>query len=185
MEGDFCDYYPEVVITYATGKRDGVDADGSGLGLLYTRLVAQGLHSHGISSFSLAHVPVGTNRTLLIDKMTAAKALVVIHTPDLFESQACLYEIMAAFDQSLTVIPLIFESGVGKWHIKVGSLEQGADTASNEGTEVMPTCLQTPNSAPLKHMNPRPPSSTFTTTTTTTTSISCLPGAKRRSLRRF
>ena len=142
VEGDFCDYYPEVVITYATGKRDGVDADGSGLGLLYTRLVAQGLHSHGISSFSLAHVPVGTNRTLLIDKMTAAKALVVIHTPDLFESQACLYEIMAAFDQSLTVFPLTFESAVGKWHIKVGSLEQGADTASNEGPEVMPTCCK-------------------------------------------
>ena len=49
---EFDDYQPEVIITSAIGQRSGVDADGCGLGLLYTRLLVQVGITHYVQIFA-------------------------------------------------------------------------------------------------------------------------------------
>ena len=87
-----------------------------------------------MSSFSMAHLPVGASHELLIDKMNTAKALIVIQSAASFESQTCLQEVMAAFDQKITILPLVFEVTKEIWRTGTGSLVE--DIGAEEGPKV-------------------------------------------------
>ena len=82
----------------------------------------------------MAHLPVGASHELLIDKMNTAKALIVIQSAALFESQTCLQEVMAAFDQKITILPLVFEVTEGIWCTETGPLVE--DIGAEEGPKV-------------------------------------------------
>lgn len=87
-----------------------------------------------MSSFSMAHLPVSASHELLIEKMNTAKALIVIESAALFESQTCLQEVMSAFDQKMTVVPLVFEVTKRIWSTEIGPLVE--DFGAEEGPKV-------------------------------------------------
>ena len=61
IRGPVNNFSPKVMISYATGMRDGLDGDGCGLGMQYCHLVARHLERAGISSFAGLHVEGGHN----------------------------------------------------------------------------------------------------------------------------
>ena len=60
ISGEFKDYYPEVVISYATDHRN-IDAQGAGPGMVYAAAVALALQDWNIPCFTGLHVPAGEN----------------------------------------------------------------------------------------------------------------------------
>jgi len=68
VKGAVDDYWPRVIVSYATGTRDkshgyksDLDGDGCGLGMQYLNLVVRHLERAGIPSFSGLHVAGGNN----------------------------------------------------------------------------------------------------------------------------
>ena len=61
VRGPVDEYWPKVMISYATGRRAGLDGEGCGLGMKYAYLLARSLDRHGISCFSGLHVAGGQN----------------------------------------------------------------------------------------------------------------------------
>ena len=68
VRGPVEDFWPKVMISYATGTRDlkrgyecDLDGDGCGLGMQYANLLARALDRGGISCFSGLHVAGGQN----------------------------------------------------------------------------------------------------------------------------
>jgi len=53
---DYDSYYPEVVVSYATGRRSN-DAEGTGPGMYYANQLMMFLYGFGIQCFSGLHVP--------------------------------------------------------------------------------------------------------------------------------
>jgi hypothetical protein len=54
------DFYPEVVLSYASGRRPG-NAEGTGPGFVQAFQVISMLEEHGIECFSGLHIPAGGN----------------------------------------------------------------------------------------------------------------------------
>ena len=63
VQGNLEEYNPPVMISYATGTRQDLDAEGGGPGMLYAQLIAWTLAQHGIDTFSGLHVPAGAGRS--------------------------------------------------------------------------------------------------------------------------
>ena len=68
VRGPVEDFWPKVMISYATGTRDlkrgcerDLDGDGCGPGMQYANLLARALDRRGISCFSGLHVAGGQN----------------------------------------------------------------------------------------------------------------------------
>ena len=59
VPGPINEFWPKVMISYATGRRTGLDGEGCGLGMQYAHLLARTLNRHGISCFSGLHVAGG------------------------------------------------------------------------------------------------------------------------------
>jgi hypothetical protein len=57
---DFKRFYPEVVVSYASGRRPG-DADGTGPGFVQAYQFIKLLQQHGYECFSGLHIPAGVN----------------------------------------------------------------------------------------------------------------------------
>ena len=116
--GDANEYYPKVCISYATGRRDGRDAQGCGPGMFYAARLAHALHKRGINVFSGLHVGAGADWHVFMDKLSGrfseCKLLVVIVTPDLYKSRPCLAEISCAIESGLKILPLLFENPIPK-----------------------------------------------------------------------
>ena len=64
VEGDVNSFYPEVLISYATGQRDS-DAKGCGPGMYYAKAVADKLADQHVRTFSGLHVGTGVNWRVL------------------------------------------------------------------------------------------------------------------------
>ena len=109
----FDDFYPEVVISYASGRRSGRDCDGAGPGMYYAAGVLGLLHERGVRCFSGLHVPPGTDWEVFMLRLNSrfaqAKVLIVVLTAALFESKPCLKEINAAIRKGIPVLPIRFE----------------------------------------------------------------------------
>eukprot|EP00937_MAST-01D_sp_MAST-1D-sp2_P002440 g2440.t1 len=52
VRGDVKDFFPPVLLSYATGRRDGIDAEGTGPGMFYAMWIAQLLQERGVEYFS-------------------------------------------------------------------------------------------------------------------------------------
>ena len=61
VRGPVEEFWPKVMISYATGRRAGLDGEGCGLGMKYAYLLARSLDRRGISCFSGLHVAGGQN----------------------------------------------------------------------------------------------------------------------------
>jgi len=112
----FQDFYPEVVISYASGRRSGRDCDGAGPGMYYAAGILKILHERGVRCFSGLHVPPGTDWEVFMLRLNSrraqAKVLIVVLTAALFESKPCLKEINAAIKKGIPVLPIRFEDKV-------------------------------------------------------------------------
>jgi hypothetical protein len=112
----FQDFYPEVVISYASGRRPGRDCDGAGPGMYYAAGILKILHERGVRCFSGLHVPPGTDWEVFMLRLNSrraqAKVLIVVLTAALFESKPCLKEINAAIKKGIPVLPIRFEDKV-------------------------------------------------------------------------
>eukprot|EP00937_MAST-01D_sp_MAST-1D-sp2_P003748 g3748.t1 len=113
VRGDINDYYPSVLITYATGRRKGVDDEGTGPGMYYALWLAMMLQQHGVDCFSGLHVPAGCDWRVFIDKLggrfSECTHLIVVQTDALYRSRPCLREIFTAIDKRRTILPVLFE----------------------------------------------------------------------------
>ena len=66
VRGDVDDWYPETALSYATGSRKGVDAEGAGPGMIYAAGLIQALFAAEIDTFSGLQIPPGENwKTLM------------------------------------------------------------------------------------------------------------------------
>ena len=109
----FQDFYPEVVISYASGRRSGRDCDGAGPGMYYAAGILKILHERGVRCFSGLHVPPGTDWEVFMLRLNSrraqAKVLIVVLTAALFDSKPCLKELNAAIKKGIPVLPIRFE----------------------------------------------------------------------------
>eukprot|EP00900_Chrysochromulina_parva_P004828 jgi/Chrpa1/14346/Chrysochromulina_OHIO_Genome00022434-RA len=109
----FKDFYPEVVISYASGRRSGRDCEGAGPGMYYAASILGLLHERGVRCFSGLHVPPGTDWEVFMLRLNSrraqAKVLIVLLTAALFESKPCLKEINTAIKRGIPVLPIRFE----------------------------------------------------------------------------
>ena len=114
----FKDFYPEVVISYASGRRSGRDCDGAGPGMYYAVGVLGLLHERGVRCFSGLHVPPGTDWEVFMLRLNSrraqAKVLIVVLTAALFDSKPCLKELNAAIKKGIPVLPIRFEDKLPK-----------------------------------------------------------------------
>ena len=114
-EGAFEKYYPEVVISYATGRRE-QDCVGAGPGMYYAAGFIRILHQCGVRCFSGLHVPVGVDWKVFMLRLDGrhanAKVLIVLKTKALYESEPCLKELNCAIERKIPLIPIVFEEGL-------------------------------------------------------------------------
>jgi hypothetical protein len=114
VTGDLHDYYPKVLVSYATGNRKDVDAPGCGPGMFYAKAVVDELLKVGVNTFSGLHVPLGVDWEVFIEKLNSrfseCKVLVVVVTPALYESKPCLEEIFNALKGGVRILPVLFEN---------------------------------------------------------------------------
>eukprot|EP00618_Florenciella_parvula_P018932 CAMPEP_0119475376 /NCGR_PEP_ID=MMETSP1344-20130328/6287_1 /TAXON_ID=236787 /ORGANISM="Florenciella parvula, Strain CCMP2471" /LENGTH=223 /DNA_ID=CAMNT_0007508883 /DNA_START=196 /DNA_END=863 /DNA_ORIENTATION=+ len=115
VKGELNAYYPEVLISYATGRREG-DAPGCGPGMLYCKKICELLEAKNIDTFSGLHVPAGTDWKVFLLKLNSrfanCKVLIVVVSPALYESIPCLNEIFDALTskKGVKIIPVLFEN---------------------------------------------------------------------------
>lgn len=117
VKGNVEQFYPKVCISYATGRREDVDAPGCGPGMFYASSIAHTLTTeNGIDVFTGLHVPAGEDWHVFLDKLSGrfseCQLLIVIVTPALFQSKPCLEEIDGALDAGLKILPLLFENPI-------------------------------------------------------------------------
>ena len=108
----FDEYYPEVVLSYATGRRE-QDCPGAGPGMYYAAGIVRILHECGLQCFSGLHVPVGRDWKVFMlrikGRQANAKVLIIIKTAALYESKPCLEEINSAIEREIPLIPICFQ----------------------------------------------------------------------------
>ena len=69
VQGDIDKYYPEDIITYATGHRKDVDAEGTGPGMFYALWLALLLQVRRLECFSGLCVGGGINWKIFLEKI--------------------------------------------------------------------------------------------------------------------
>ena len=138
MEGEF---WPEVMFSYATGKRPR-DAEGTGPGLIHAARLALCFHREGnlpppalclypyntnatsilpscegIQVFSGLHVSASENWRVYFPKLSSrfskCRVLIVLLTKALYTSLNCLEEIYTGLSEKKVthIIPVVFEDG--------------------------------------------------------------------------
>ena len=110
------EYWPRVIISYATGTRDkwhgheqDLNGEGCGLGMQYCQIVVRQLERAGIQCFSGLHVAGGNNWRIYFEKLQRADVMLAIMSPAFFESGPCFEEQIEARRHGLKVIPLLFQ----------------------------------------------------------------------------
>ena len=107
VKGEFDNFYPEVVLSYASGARRG-DAEGTGPGFIQAYQFIQLLKQNGILCFSGLHVPTGVNwRTFilrLVGEKAKAKVFIALLDHAYFESVPCMMELNAAVEANVEIV---------------------------------------------------------------------------------
>jgi len=79
VEGDIANFYPAVVVSYASGRRSN-DAEGTGPGFVHGFQFIKQLKQNGISCFSGLHVPAGEEWRIFLLRLRGAKAEAKVFT---------------------------------------------------------------------------------------------------------
>ncbi len=107
VKGEFDNFYPEVVLSYASGARRG-DAEGKGPGFIQAYQFIQLLKQNGILCFSGLHVPAGVNwKTFFLrldGEKAKAKVLIALLHHAYFESIPCMMELNAAVEAKVEIV---------------------------------------------------------------------------------
>ena len=116
--GDVLRYCPELMLSYATGPRDG-DAEGAGPGLVVAAKLIKRFKDAGMPSFSGLHVPDGHDWKMYFEKLDSQKfpeqakcrVLLVLVTRAFYLSLPCLEEVATALacPKVTLIIPLRIE----------------------------------------------------------------------------
>ena len=107
VKGNMEEFYPEVVLSYASGRRPG-DAEGTGPGFIQAYQFIQLLKQNGIMCFSGLHVPAGgdweTFFLRLNDEKANAKVFIALLDHAYFESIPCMMELHAAVKAKVEIV---------------------------------------------------------------------------------
>ena len=105
--GDIANYYPEVVVSYASGRRPN-DAEGTGPGFVHGYQFIKQLKQNGISCFSGLHVPAGGDWETFFLRLRGAKAKAKVFIALLnyayFDSIPCMMELHAAIEAKVEIV---------------------------------------------------------------------------------
>ena len=175
VKGTVAEFRPPVMISYATGQREG-DAAGCGPGMLYAQAVTDELLRRGVDAFTGLHVGAGDDWRIFIDKLrgettlaedSACKVLIVIVTPALYQSRHCLEEIFTALEEGIHIIPMLFENPIPpdsqRWPMVLNELDRSHSTPDSERVEMRTRVLR--RSADLfgaRNVIPAPPGDVVT-----------------------
>ena len=107
VPGSMKEFYPEVVLSYASGKRPG-DADGTGPGFVQAFQFIQLLKQNDIICFSGLHVPAGGNWETYFLRLKGekanAKVFIALLDHAYFESIPCMMELHAAIEAKVEIV---------------------------------------------------------------------------------
>jgi hypothetical protein len=110
VDGDIDDFYPEVVVSYASGRRPDVDAEGTGPGFVQAFHFIKLLKQNGHQCFSGLHVPVAENWKIFMLRLRGedakAKVMVALLNDAYFQSIPCLKELEAAMKGGVKILPV-------------------------------------------------------------------------------
>jgi hypothetical protein len=112
VEDDIDNFYPQVVVSYASGQRPN-DAKGTGPGLLQAFQFIKQLKENGHMCFSGLHVPVGEDWKIFLLRLdsgeTKAKVFIALLTRAYFQSQACMEEMFKAIKENVKIVLVALE----------------------------------------------------------------------------
>ncbi len=115
VKGHFKDFYPEVVLSYASGRRPG-DAEGTGPGFVQAFQFITLLLENGYECFSGLHIPPGENWETFFLRLNGdkAKAKVFIALLDYayFQSIPCMKELHMAIKAKVQIVLVRMEGAV-------------------------------------------------------------------------
>ena len=108
---DFNDFYPKVIISYATGRRPTSDVEGAGPGMYIAAEVIKALFRSEIPCFSGLMTPAGMDWKEYFLRLDHANAtvLIVLFSKAFFQSIPCLTEVHTAIVKGLEIIRLRVE----------------------------------------------------------------------------
>jgi hypothetical protein len=105
---DFDSFYPELVLSYASGRRPEVDAEGAGPGFVQAVHFIKVLMQNGHMCFSGLHVPPSKDWRsffLRLNGMKAkAKMMIALLSPAYFQSLECLEELYKAIEAGVNIL---------------------------------------------------------------------------------
>ena len=114
---DITNFYPPLMLSYATGKRE-ADAKGTGPGLVYAAQLALRFHGVGVPCFTGLHVPSGADWKLYFTKLDSraskCSVFIVLQTVAFYQSMNCLKEVATALSckKVTKIIPVRMEEGL-------------------------------------------------------------------------
>jgi hypothetical protein len=107
VKGSMHEFYPEVVLSYASGRRLG-DAEGTGPGFVHAFQVITLLEEHGIECFSGLHVPAGGDwksfYLRLIGDEAKPKVFIALLDYAYFQSIPCMKELHLAIRANVQIV---------------------------------------------------------------------------------
>ena len=128
------DFYPQVILSYASGTRPG-DVKGSGPGMMYVTGLLKMLNKEGIDAYCGLHAEVGENWKKFMlrikGRRARGKVLVLILTKAFFQSKYCLQEVHAAVKKKMSLLPIRFEEEIP------GADDQWKDHIKTDDDELM------------------------------------------------
>ena len=111
VTADFNEFYPKVIISYATGRRPTGDVEGAGPGLYKAADVIKALFNRKIPCFSGLMTPAGLDWKQYFLRLghKNARVLVVLLSKAFFQSMPCLKEVHDAIEKGLEIISVRVE----------------------------------------------------------------------------
>jgi hypothetical protein len=115
VSGDIEDFYPELVLSYASGKRPD-DAIGTGPGFVQAFEFIKRLKENGHICFSGLHVPVMQDWNIYFLRLRGdkakAKIMIALLTHDYFKSPACMRELYTAMEAKVKILQVRMEENM-------------------------------------------------------------------------
>lgn len=152
--------FPPVFISYATGTRKGIDADGAGPGMALCHKIVMALDEAKIPCWTGLHSPAGSSWKEYFTKLEQGRCVVmiVIRTKAYYDSNNCMKELAKAFQLvPKGIIPLRCEAGIGAGNeplVEKGTewpqADAGDDKADHENYKKLAQKLGGLNSSPSR-----------------------------------
>jgi hypothetical protein len=128
-------FYPEVVLSYASGKRSG-DCEGTGPGFVQAYQVVTLLEANGIECYSgLHHVP-GMNWESFFLRIDRSKVFIALLDYAYFQSFPCMHELHHAIEAKVQIMLVRMEENFPK-RIPPPAQEQWEGQMNDEGDELV------------------------------------------------